>query len=62
MDRRSFLVGTGSILTTTFLDKADWFLRNKNAVVPLIEPEKAVDQIYFVNTGYEYELRFDPPS
>ena len=62
MDRRSFLVGTGAILTTTFLAKADWFLRNKNTVVPLIEPEKAVDQIYFVNTGYEYELRFDTPD
>ena len=36
MDRRSFLVGTGLILTTAFLDKADWFLRNKNTVVPRV--------------------------
>ena len=25
MNRRSFLIGSGSILTTAFVDKADWF-------------------------------------
>ena len=36
MDRRSFLIGAGSILTTAYLDKANWYLRNKNSAVPLI--------------------------
>ena len=38
MDRRSFLIGAGSILTAAYVDKASWFIRNKNAVVPLVEP------------------------
>jgi hypothetical protein len=62
MDRRSFLIGTGSLLTTAYLEKADWFLRNKNSVVPLIQPEKATGKLYFVNTGFEHELRFDTPD
>jgi hypothetical protein len=62
MDRRTFLIGASSILTTAYLDKANWFLRNKNAVVPLLQPEKAANHIYFVNAGYEYELRFDTPE
>ena len=53
MNRRSFLIGSGSILTTAFVDKA---------VVPLIEPMKAANKIYFVNTGSEYELRFGTPD
>ena len=62
MNRRSFLIGSGSILTTAFVDKADWFIRNKNTVVPLIEPEQVIEKIYFVNTGSEYELRFVTPD
>ena len=62
MNRRSFLIGAGSILTTAFVDKADWFLRNKNTVVPLIEPEKAADKIYFVKLDSEYELRLGSPE
>ena len=62
MNRRSFLIGSGSILTTAFVDKADWFIRNRNAVVPLIEPTKAADKIYFVQQGTEYELRLGSPD
>ena len=59
MDRRSFLIGASSILTTAYLDKANWYLRNKNAVVPLVNPDEAVSEIFFVNNGYEYSLLFD---
>ena len=62
MDRRSFLIGASSILTTAYLDKANWYLRNKNAVVPLANPDEAVSEIFFVNNGYEYELFFDAPE
>lgn len=57
MDRRSFLIGSGSILTAAFVDKANWFLRNKNAVVPFAEAEDAVKKLYFVDQGGEgYDL------
>ena len=57
MDRRSFLIGSGALLTTSFVAKAEWFLDNRKSVVPLIDTEKAVDTIYFVTSGYGYELR-----
>ena len=62
MDRRSFLIGASSILTTAYLDKANWYLRNKKAVVPLANKDEAVSEIFFVNTGYEYQLLFDTPE
>lgn len=62
MDRRAFLIGASSILTTAYLDKANWYLRNKNAVVPLANPDEAVSEIFFVNNGFEYELFFDTPE
>ena len=62
MNRRSFLIGSGSILTTAFVEKADWFIRNRNAVVPLIKPEQATDKIYFVQQGTEYESRLGSPD
>ena len=62
MDRRSFLIGASSILTTAYLDKANWYLRNKNAAIPLANPDEAVSEIFFVNTGYEYQLLFDSPE
>ena len=42
MDRRSFLIGSGALLTSAFVDKADWFLRNQNAVVPFLEVNQTV--------------------
>ena len=62
MNRRSFLIGSGSILTTAFVDKADWFIRNRNAVVPLIKPEQAANKIYFVQQGTVYETRLSSPD
>ena len=63
MDRRSFLVGSGAILTSNFVDKANWFLRNKNAVVPLLEVEKAAETLYFVDTGNQaFDLRLATPE
>ena len=40
MDRRSFLIGAGSILTSAYVAKANWFLTNKNSVVPLLKSNK----------------------
>ena len=62
MDRRSFLVGSGSLLTAAFVDKANWFLRNKNTVVPLVKPTSHTTKLYFVQQGLEYELRLDSPD
>ena len=45
MDRRSFLIGAGSILIAAFVDKANWFIRNKNAVVPMVEPSKQTTKL-----------------
>ena len=33
MDRRPFLIGSDAVLTTAFVAKANWYIRNKNAVV-----------------------------
>ena len=38
MDRRSFLIGSSSLLTTAYLTKADWFLKNKKSVVIANDP------------------------
>ena len=51
IDRRSFLIGAGSILTVPFIEKAEWFLRNRNVVVPLIEPKEQTTELYFVRLG-----------
>ena len=62
MDRRSFLIGAGSILTAAFVDKANWFIRNKNAVVPLVQPTQQTTKLYFVPQGTEFELRLGSPD
>ena len=63
MDRRSFLVGSGSILTTAFVDKANWFLRNRNKVVPFPEVKEPARNLYFVGDGIDsYDLRLDTPE
>ena len=48
MNRRSFLIGTGTILSTAFVDKANWFLRNKKSVVPFFENSEPVQKLNFV--------------
>ena len=62
MDRRSFLVGSGAVLTTAFVAKAKWYIRNKNAVVPLDVTSVNTSKLYFVNQGSEYELRLGTPD
>ena len=62
MNRRSFLLGAGSIVTTAYLEKANWYLRNKNAVVPLFSKSAETRKLFFVNTGCEYEFRLDSPD
>ena len=62
MDRRSFLVGSGAVLTSAFVAKANWYIRNKNAVVPLDVTSVNTSKLYFVNQGSEYELRLGTPD
>ena len=63
MDRRSFLIGSGTILTSSFVDKANWFLRNKNTVVPLEVVKEARDKLYFVSVGENcFDLRLGTPE
>ena len=63
MNRRSFLVGSGSILTSAFVDKANWFLRNKNSVVPFAEAKETANTIYFVDLGNQnFDLRMGTPD
>ena len=63
MDRRSFLVGAGSIITSAYVDKANWFLRNKNAVVPFDQVFEPAETLYFVDVGQEtYDVRLGTPD
>ena len=62
MDRRSFLIYAGSILTAAFVDKANWFIRNKNAVAPLVQLTQQMTKLYFVPQGTEFELRLESPD
>ena len=59
MDRRSFLIGSSTILTSAFVDKADWFLRNEKAVVPFEEVKQAVGLIH--NSGLTFQAQFPQP-
>ena len=63
MNRRSFLTGTCTILSTTFLDKAYWFLRNQNAVVPFFENNEPAQKLYFVKEAEDYyEIKLGTPE
>ena len=63
MNRRSFLIGTGSILSTAFVDKANRFLRNQNAVVPFFENNEAAQKLYFVKEAEDcYEIKLGTPE
>ena len=59
MERRQFLIGAGSILTASFVSKAEMFLNNKNAVLPIIRKSEAKRTIYFVDNGFDFELRLN---
>ena len=54
MDRRSFLIGSGAILTSAYVAKANWFLNNKKSVVPLLKSNKDTTKLFFVDQGSEY--------
>ena len=62
MERRQFLVGSGAILTSSFLQKAEWFWEQKKALVPLVEDNPSQRILYFVNTGFDFELMLDEPE
>ena len=63
MNRRSFLIGTGSILSTAFVDKANWFLRNQNAVVPFFKNSEPAQKLYFVKEAEDcYEIKLGTPE
>lgn len=59
MERRQFLIGAGSILTASFVSKAEMFLKNKNSVLPIIEKSEAKQTIYFIDNGFDFELRLN---
>ena len=59
MERRQFLIGTGSIITTAFVSKAETFLKGKNAVLPIIKKSEAKQTIYFIDNGFDFELRLN---
>ena len=63
IDRHSFLIGSGAILTSAYVDKANWFLRNKNAVPPISAVKEASKKLFFVDLSIgKYELRLGSPS
>ena len=49
IDRRSFLIGVASIQTSAYVAKANWFLTNKNPVVPLLKPNEDTTKLFFVD-------------
>ena len=59
MERRQFLIGAGSILTASFVSKAEMFLKEKNSVLPIIKKSEATQIIYFIDNGFDFELRLD---
>ena len=63
IDRRSFLIGSGAILTSAYVDKASWFMRNQNAVPPISAVKEASKKLFFVDLSIgKYELRLGSPS
>ena len=63
MNRRSFLIGTGSIFSTAFVDKANWFVRNQNAVMPFFKNSELAQKLYFVKEAEDcYEIKLGTPE
>ena len=62
MERRQFLIGASTILTTAFVAKAEWFLEKEKAVVPLIKDTTHTPVIYVVKNDFDYELRLNSPD
>ena len=62
MERRQFLIGASTILTTAYVAKAEWFLEKEKAVVPLIKDTTHTPVIYVVKNDFDYELRLNNPD
>jgi len=62
MERRQFLIGASTILTTAYVAKAEWFLEKEKAVVPLIKDTTHTPVIYVVKNDFDYELRLNSPD
>lgn len=62
MERRQFLIGASTILTTAYVAKAEWFLEKEKAVVPLIKDTAHTPVIYVVKNYFDYELRLNSPD
>ena len=62
MERRQFLIGASTILTSAFVSKAEWFLEKEKAVVPPIKETSHTDVIYVVKNDFDYELRLNNPE
>ena len=62
MERRQFLIGASTILTSAFVAKAEWFLEKEKAVVPLIKDTTHKPVIYVVKNDFDYELRLNDPD
>ena len=62
MERRQFLIGASTILTSAFVAKAEWFLEKEKAVVPLIKDTTHTPVIYVVKNNFDYELRLNSPD
>ena len=62
MNLRSFLISTGSILSTGFVDKANWFLRNNNSFVLFSENSAPTQRLYFVKDASDwYDINLGTP-
>jgi len=52
--RRTFLIGAGSALTLSIVDKFVWHLDNKG--VPYIQKPENPSKVLFVDRAYDYEI------
>ena len=59
MERRQFLIGASTILTSAYVARAEWFLEKEKAVVPLIKDTTHTPVIYVVKNDFDYELRLN---
>lgn len=62
MNRRSFLIGSGSILTSSFVAHAEKIWANSQSVVPLLSKKCAKSILYFMKFGSghsKYQLYLD---
>ena len=61
MERRQFLIGASTILTTAYVAKAEWFLE-KESRSPTHQRHHHTPVIYVVKNDFDYELRLNSPD